>query len=234
MIVLGIETATRQASIALGTETGTLGSLTLAARPTRHEVVLPALEQLTRWTDTGLDQVGGIVVGTGPGLFTSLRVGVEVAKSLAQVLKVPIIGIPTLDALAFAVRMSHDPIVAMIDARRGEVFLGRYRPAPGGVQREGEFAVCSPDAAAAEIQALGAGSLLTGDGATLYRQRFEELGGQVAFAPAAQAHPDARALIDLALPRFEREEHDRLFDVVPIYLRKSDAEIAWDRRTGAE
>ncbi len=233
MIVLGIETATRQASIALGTETGTLGSLTLAARPTRHEVVLPALEHLTRWTDTGLDQVGAIVVGTGPGLFTSLRVGVEVAKSLAQVLRVPILGISSLDALAFAVRQTPRPIIAMIDARRREVFLGRYRPVPGGVQREGELTVCSPDAAAAEVQALGEETLLTGDGATLYQHRFEELGGQVAFAPQTHAHPDARALIELALPRFEREEHDRLFDVVPIYLRKSDAEIAWDRRGGA-
>ncbi len=234
MIVLGIDTATRQASIALGTESGTLGSLTLAARPTRHEAVLPALEHLTRWTGTDLGHVGGVVVGIGPGLFTSLRVGVEVAKSLAQVLGVPILGIPSLDVLAFAVRQTRDPIAAMIDARRGEVFVGRYRPAPGGVQREGEYAVRSPEAAAAEIQALGEETLLTGDGATLYRDRFEELGGQVVFAPSAQAHPDARALIELAIPRFEREEHDRLFDVVPIYLRKSDAEIAWDRRSAAE
>ena len=51
-------------------------------------------------------------------------------------------------------------------------------------------------------------------------------------ASAAVAHPDAASLVELAVPRFLREEHDRLFDVAPVYLRKSDAEIAWDRRAG--
>jgi tRNA A37 threonylcarbamoyladenosine modification protein TsaB len=52
----------------------------------------------------------------------------------------------------------------------------------------------------------------------------------VEFASPAVANPDAAALVELAIPRFLREEFDRVFDVVPLYLRKSDAEIAWDQR----
>ena len=233
MIVLGIETSTPQTSVALGTQEGTIASVSLRARRGNHEVVLPALEQVLRWADTDLDHVAGIAVGIGPGLFTGMRVGIEIGKSLAQVLGAPIVGLASLDVLAFAARGTTRIIGATIDARRGEVFFCLYRPTPGGVERMGEFQVCSPEAAAAELEALGEEALLVGDGATLYRRQFEQLGGQVAFAPVAQAHPEAAALIELALPRLEREDHDALFDVVPLYLRKSDAEIAWDQRAGA-
>jgi len=56
------------------------------------------------------------------------------------------------------------------------------------------------------------------------------VGARLTFASPAAAHPDAASLVELAVPRFLREEHDTLFDVVPMYLRKSDAEIAWDDR----
>ena len=72
--------------------------------------------------------------------------------------------------------------------------------------------------------------LASGNGAMLYRHELEELGSRVEFASPSSAHPEAAALVELAVPRFLREEHDRLFDVVPLYLRKSDAEIAWDQR----
>jgi len=55
------------------------------------------------------------------------------------------------------------------------------------------------------------------------------MGSQVEFASAMWAHPQAAALVELSVPRFEREEHDRLIEVVPLYLRKSDAEINLDR-----
>ncbi len=71
--------------------------------------------------------------------------------------------------------------------------------------------------------------LLVGNGAILYRQELEE-GGRAEVASAALAHPSAAALVGLSAPRFVREETDRLFDVVPMYLRKTDAEITWDQR----
>jgi len=81
-----------------------------------------------------------------------------------------------------------------------------------------------------ELEALGREVLAVGNGAILYRRELQELGGKVELAAPAHAHPRASAMVELALPRFVREEHDRLFDLVPVYLRKSDAEIAWDQR----
>jgi tRNA A37 threonylcarbamoyladenosine modification protein TsaB len=91
--------------------------------------------------------------------------------------------------------------------------------------------VLSPEAMLAELEVLPGEVLAVGDGAMLYADVLAHAGARVEFASPAAAHPDAAALVELAVPRLLREEHDRIVDVVPLYLRKSDAEIAWDRRT---
>jgi tRNA threonylcarbamoyladenosine biosynthesis protein TsaB len=229
VIVVGIDTSTPQTSVALGDDAGVLGVVRLAGRA-RHESVTPALDALLRFTGTDVSRLGGVAVGIGPGLFTGLRVGVETAKTLAQVLTVPIVAITSLDALAYSVRYTSRRIAAVIDARRSEVFWSLYQPVPGGVVRETDHAVGGVDHLVAELAAWPGEVLCVGNGAILYRREIEELGSQVEFASPSVAHPDAAALVELAAPRILREEFDRPVDVVPLYLRKSDAEIAWDQR----
>jgi tRNA threonylcarbamoyladenosine biosynthesis protein TsaB len=229
VIVVGIETSTPQTSVAIGTEQEIVASVSIAGR-VRQESVTPALRQLLTWSGLEIGQVGGVAVGVGPGLFTGLRVGVETAKTLAQVLNVPIVGFSGLDALAYAQRHTHKLIASVIDARRGEVFYALYRAVPGGVMRETEPAVRAPDHLTADLEAVPGEVLAVGNGAMLYRHELEEPGQRVEVGSQMSAHPTAAALVELAVPRFVREEHDRLFDVVPLYLRKSDAEIAWDQR----
>lgn len=234
MIVLAIETSTPQTSVAFGNAEGVMVSAEISGIRPRREAVIPTIEDLMERSGLRLDQVGGIAAGVGPGLFTSLRVGLESAKALAQVLKVPLVGLCSLDVLAYPLRHARRPIAAVIDARRGEVFYSIYRPVPGGVTRVGEYSVAAPENLAADLQALGEEVLAVGNGAMLYREKLEaSLGGALELAPYALRYPSAATMIELALPRFEREEHDDLFGVVPLYLRKSDAEIAWDRREAA-
>ncbi|MGZ8579468.1 MAG: tRNA (adenosine(37)-N6)-threonylcarbamoyltransferase complex dimerization subunit type 1 TsaB [Actinomycetota bacterium] len=229
MIVVGIETSTPHTSVAIGTELEILGRIELAGKA-RQESVGPALEKLLSWTGVTLDQVGGFAVGVGPGLFTGLRVGVETAKTLAQVTRAPIVGLTSLDILAFGVRITHRSIVAVIDGRRGEVFSSLYEPVPGGVLRITDHEVQRPEHLVADLEARPGDVLAVGDGAILYRDVLSTLGARLEFASPSAAHPDAAALVELAVPKLLREEHDRLYDVVPLYLRRSDAEIAWDRR----
>src|SRR5204862_1303564 len=151
----------------------------LSAGPRSHEeIVIPAVEHLLTWSGTTLSHVGGIAIGIGPGLFTGLRVGVQTARTLAQFLGVPIVGTPSLDVLAFPLRDARRSIGAVIDARRGEVFFGLYRPTPGGIARVGGFMVCSPEALTAELQSRREEVVLVGDGALRYRHELARLGGQ--------------------------------------------------------
>jgi len=234
VLILGIETSTPQTGVALGNDGGLVASAVISSTRANHEVVVPTVTELLRWTDLRPGGLTGIAVGLGPGLFTGMRVGIATAKTLAQVLGVPVVGLASLDLVAFAHRYARRRICAAMDARRREVFYAFYRPVPGGVTRETGFEAASPATLAAELEAQGEDVLVVGNGALVYRRVLEEAGSHVEIASAAHAFPAAAALVELAVPRFQREEFDRVYDLQPIYLRKSDAEIAWDqRRRGA-
>jgi len=232
VLILGVDTSTQHTSVALATEQGTVAALDLGGDRAAHELVVPALEQLLAWSGVALDRIGGVAVGIGPGLFTGLRVGVATAKGLAQARGLPIVGVASLDVLAFMHRHSRRLICPVLDAKRGEVFYGFYRPVPAGVARQTGHQAGTPEHLAADIHATGEDVLVVGAGGLVYRRTLEDV-GSVEFGSGERAHPSAAAMVDLTIPRFLREDFDRVFDVEPIYLRRSDAEIAWDRRTGA-
>ena len=234
MLVLGIETSTEQTAIALGTEQGIVAGEMLAAARPGGEMVVPAIEHLLAWSNVSLSSLGGIAVGLGPGLFTGMRVGIATAKTLAQTLQVPIVGLASLDLVAFSVGYVRTLICAAIDAKRGEVFYAFYLPVPGGIARQTEFEVGSPAHLTAELEARREDILMVGNGALAYRRELEEAGNHVSFASPAHAFPAATALVELSIARLTREDFDRLYELKPFYVRKSDAQIAWDRgrRTG--
>lgn len=230
MLVLGIETSTPQASVTIGSEQGIIGSCTISRGAAYGEFLLPAVEFLMRQSGLTYRQLSALAIGLGPGLFTGMRVGVATAKTLAQALSVPIVGVPSLDLLAFDARYTPKVICPVLDAKRGEVFYAFYRQVPGGVTRESEYLVGSPERLVAEFDARGSDILAIGNGALLYRTTLEEA-ERVEIGTMTHAFPRSAALIDLALPRLVREDFDRLFDIEPMYMRRTQAEINWEART---
>jgi len=229
VIVLGIETATPQVGCALGGHEGVLASFH-AARGRRHaETLTPAIAFMCEQADIELKEVGAIAVDVGPGLFTGLRVGVATGKALAQALRVPMIGLSSLDLLAYPQRGTRRLIAAVIDARRGEVFAAFYRKGPGGVQRVSEPMVARPEEVAADIEARGEECLLVGDGAVRYAAMFSDV-SRAEPASVGAAYPSAAALVELAQPKALREEFVQPWEVQPLYLRAADADTDWERR----
>jgi tRNA threonylcarbamoyladenosine biosynthesis protein TsaB len=156
-------------------------------------------------------------------------VGVTTARVMAQTLRVPMVGVPTLDLIAYPLRHTNRIVVSVVDARRHEVFFACYQPVPGGVQRITDYEVGSPDHLAGELAARGDEALLAGDGALRYEAELGKL-DRVELAGPGAALPGAAALVELATARYEREEFSPPGDVHPLYLRRSDAEIEWDRK----
>lgn len=229
MLLLALDTATPRVNVAIGSAGGVLGEVKLVGGRRHAEQLAPAIRYLCDELDVDLGHLTAIAVGLGPGLFTGLRVGVTTAKVMAQALRVPVVGISSLDLLAYPARHTHRLVVAVLDARRREVFHARYRPVPGGVQRVSEYAVDRPDDVVADMLAGGEEILLVGDGAQVHSEAFERL-ERVEHAGPAFTAPSAAALVELATARVEREEFEAPWDLRPIYLRGSDAEIEWERR----
>jgi tRNA threonylcarbamoyladenosine biosynthesis protein TsaB len=226
VLLLAIDTATKQVGAAIG-DGGTVRAEVRLAGGRRHaEQLVPAISALLDWTGVRLDQLAAIAVDVGPGLFTGLRVGITTAKVMAQALRVPVVPVASLDLVAYPVRHSPRLIVAVLDARRREVFHASYRPVPGGVQRIGEYGVSSPDDLVADLEARGEEVLLAGDGIAAHASSFAEL-GRCELAGPEFAAPSTAALVSLATARVEREEFSSPWDVHPLYLRESDAELNW-------
>ncbi|MCU1376494.1 MAG: peptidase family protein, partial [Actinomycetia bacterium] len=121
MLILGIDTATQQVGCAIGGHEGVLAAYQSAKGRRHAETLVPAIQFLCAQTRIELSEIGAIAVDLGPGLFTGLRVGVATAKAMASALKIPMVGVTSLDLLAFEVRWSPRRIVSVVDARRSEV-----------------------------------------------------------------------------------------------------------------
>jgi tRNA threonylcarbamoyladenosine biosynthesis protein TsaB len=227
MIVLGIETATQQVGCAVGGYEGVLASFH-STRGRRHaETLAPAIQFVCAQAQLEMKEISVVAVDVGPGLFTGMRVGVATAKAIAQALRVPMIGLSSLDLLAFPVRYTNRLIAAVIDAKRGEVYTALYRQVPGGVQRLSPHRVCPPSDLAADLMARNEPVLLVGDGALRYSAVFA---GHVELADIGFSRPSAAALVELAHPQALREEFVQPSELEVLYLRKSDAEINWAQR----
>jgi len=230
VLLLALDTSTAQVSVAIGDRGAVLGSVQLAGGRRHAEQLAPAIEYLRGECGVELGHVAAIAVGTGPGLFTGLRVGVTTAKVMAQALRIPVVGVPSLDLVAYPLRHTERTIVAVLDARRREVFAARYQPVPGGVQRVSDYAVHAPAELVADLAAdVGEsphGLLLAGDGIDRFRDDFAAL-EHAELAGPEFASPSVAALVALATAHAEREEFEQPADLRPLYLRQSDAEIAW-------
>lgn len=228
MLVLGIETCTPHSSVCLATENGVLASCELGRANAHGAFVAPAIDFCLEHAQVPMSAVSGVAVSLGPGLFTGMRVGIATAQMLAHARRLPVVGLNSLDLLAFPVRHVRRLICAVIDARRGELFWAFYRSAPGGVQRVTEFRVGPPEKLAGEIEATPDDVLCIGDGAIAQRALLESTQAEV--GSPSMSYPTAQALVELSLPRFIREETQRPEDLHPIYIRKADAKINWQNR----
>jgi len=146
---------------------------------------------------------------------------------MAQALGIPVVGIGSLDLIAYPLRHARREVVAIVDARRKEVFWARYRPVPGGLGRVTDDAVDSPRDVVAELAVDRVEMLLAGDGAERYCDEFAVL-DHVELAGPSHAAPSALALLELAHGRLEREEFVAPHELAPRYLRESDAAINWE------
>jgi tRNA threonylcarbamoyladenosine biosynthesis protein TsaB len=195
-LVLAFDTATPVATSALVLDGDVLGE-----RSSRAAAVLADADELLRANGFAPADLAGVVVGTGPGSFTGIRIGLAAARGLALATGVPVAGVSTLEALASALPGT----VPVIDARRREVFT----------LRGAEPVALRP----ADLE-LEPGAILIGDGAVRYRRAFEAAGAEIPPDRDKVHLPHARLHAALA-----REFGDA--DLVePIYVRLPDAERA--------
>lgn len=215
MNLLAVETSTEACSVALWREGEIFEKHELA--PRRHtRLVLPWIEQLLAEAGLGRSQLDVLAVGRGPGAFTGVRLGIAIIQGLALALDRPVVPVSTLAVLAMRAPAQAREILAAIDARMGEVYLGTFRRSEDGlVQADGPELVLPPALAplpAGEVHGVGTGFGAEGG---MLAQRF----GKRLVSLDAQALPHAGDLARLAAAAHARGEAVPAEQVEPAYLR---------------
>lgn len=222
MLILGIETATHQTSVAIGTPEGVVACYSVRRERRHVESLAPAIDYLCHEMSVEPRSVDVVAVDRGPGLYTGLRVGIATAKAIAYAADVDAIGICSLDVLAFSARLCRRRIVSMIDARRGEIYFCEYRSQGGRVEAVTEPGVAKPEQVLRQLKPIREGYLIVGDGGLRYADLF--IRDDLEIADAGFAFPHAVSLVHVARHCSENFGDQRTLE--PLYLRPPDVTLS--------
>jgi tRNA threonylcarbamoyladenosine biosynthesis protein TsaB len=207
MITLGIDTSTRTASVAIVAD----GRVLAETRGERAHELLVLIDAACTAANIGAHDLQAVAIGAGPGSFTGLRIGMATAKGIAFAAKCPLWAVSSLGALAFEVLEPGSEVVAVLDARKGELYAGVYRLNGDATVLVGEERVFPPSALAAFVP----------PNARIVGDAIAELAGHSVTFPRT---PSGAAVAKLAL---EGARIDVLISGAPSYIRPSEAEVKY-------
>lgn len=224
MRVLAIETATPASSVALADGRQIVASAARLDRRGHSAFLVPAIDfcfDQVGWRPEDLD---GIVVDVGPGLYTGIRVGVATAQGLAAAIGVPLLTGVSLDALALRAATGHRHIWAVVDVRRDELAVASYHPVPGGVVKDAAPEVMTHEELRAALESDPREVLLVGDTEVISESTLR---GLHRVKRAGPRYPQAEALVEATAAALEADEIPHPDEVRPLYLREPDVQINW-------
>jgi tRNA threonylcarbamoyladenosine biosynthesis protein TsaB len=221
--ILAIDTATEMAGIALYCGEGLLAEESWRSPGTHTVELTPRIVRMLERAIIPAAQLRGLAVALGPGSFTGLRIGLALAKGLALALKLPLVGVPTLDALAYAHWGQSRPVYAVLQAGRGRLCAGLYRLFRGRWRRDGDYRLEGSDTLGQEVQER---TLFCGElDATTRESLRRRLGELATIASPAFSLRRAGYLAELAWQRLLQEDVDDPVKLSPIYIQ--NPQIDW-------
>lgn len=232
MYVLGIESATPVAAVAVVQEEKVLAERMVNNQRTHSVNLLPMIKAVLEDAEVACKDLAGIAVSSGPGSFTGLRIGMATAKTLAQVWGVPIVGISILEALAYPLTGQAGVICPILNARKNEVYAAVYQTVEGKLHcLDGPMAV-GPAELARRLKNKGLPVTLLGDGVPVYSNMLkQQLGSQIFFAPGSIMWPRGASVAELGYRCLLAGEGRDPLELLPNYIRLSEAEVKWMLKT---
>ncbi|MCK4941709.1 tRNA (adenosine(37)-N6)-threonylcarbamoyltransferase complex dimerization subunit type 1 TsaB [candidate division WOR-3 bacterium] len=216
MKILGIETSSPIFSLCLHNDEDVLYEYRRRRDFGGHRDAL-IFEEAKRVIDSaGGKNIGAIAISIGPGMFTSLRVGLGLAKGIALVNNTPVVAVNTLDVIGIQPSYRTSPVVAVINAHRGEIYAASYEKG----KRTSDYYLATPE------EVLGMHNnyaMIVGPGVEILsgiasRYSNVEIKGDDCYLPSASK------VVSLALPRVRQQDFDDIQFLEPFYIKKTDAE----------
>ncbi len=223
MNILGLDTSTMMTTCAVMNEEKLLGEYSLNQDMTHSEKLVPMIKEVLDNLNMKVKDIDLYGVGIGPGSFTGLRIGAATMKSFAHLFDKPIVGVSSIEALAYNLPYN-ELVVPMIDARRNRVYTGIYTWEDGILKELMAPDVLSIDELMAKLINFDE-VVFNGNGILLYGDRLRNtLGKRVRLATIGQSMCRATSICELARLRYDRGQVDNYFTLAPEYLRESQAQ----------
>jgi len=229
MYILGIETSTKTGSVAIVCEDGVIVQYSLNIEVTHSERLMATVDRVLKDTGFTMADMDGTAVAIGPGSFTGLRIGLAAVKGLALVTGKPVAAVPTLKALAWNLPYAAYPICPMLDARKNEVYAATYAFEGSALVHDMAEAVISLSRLSERISEK---TLFTGEASHLFRKDILEIfGDRALFAPVSAILPSAASVGEIGLDMIKRGKCTDPDNLTPMYIRRPEAEVAWEKRS---
>lgn len=229
MKLIGIDSSGMTASVAIVEDGILTAEYSVNYKKTHSQTLLPMLDEISKMTELDLKTVDAIAIAKGPGSFTGLRIGSATAKGLGLALDIPIVEVPTTDALAYNFFGTEKLVCPLMDARRDQVYTGLYEFVQNGTDEELSVilnATAEPvSETIARINGMGRPVIFLGDGVPVYKDKIAEL-TKVSYtlAPAHKNLQSAASVATLGLKLLAQGKTVPAREHVPDYLRLSQAE----------
>lgn len=220
MKILAADTSTTVNTVAVCEDGQVLAETYVDCGRKHSERLMSTVDWLLHEAGLGLDNIDALAISIGPGSFTGLRVGAAAWKGLAFAQKLPLVPVPTLDAMTRLAPFRDATVCPMLDAKMGEVFGAVYQFTGGDRAKHGEDRVCPVETL---LEGISGEIIVLGDGATRYRDRIQELAPRVIFTPPWCSFPRASAVAAEAYDLIARGANTNAATVAPVYLRKAKA-----------
>ena len=230
MKILGIDTSSMAASVAVIEDNKLICEYTINTKKTHSQKLMPMIENMLGLSDLNVREIDAIAVCEGPGSFTGLRIGMATAKAIAHVNDIPVIGVNSLEALAANMNLCDKKICSILDAQRNQVYTGRYQYEGTKLVEIKEIGIQQIDELLEELSQSGEQWILVGEAVYKYEDKIREI-SNIEIPAASNNVTKAGSLCSVAKVKFD--EGKDIFDcytVNPLYIRKSQAEEQYEEK----
>jgi tRNA threonylcarbamoyladenosine biosynthesis protein TsaB len=231
MNILGIDTSSIVATVAVVTEEKLLAEYIVNNKKNHSEKLMQVLDTVLKDSDLDIDDLDAIAVAKGPGSFTGLRIGMACAQGLAHASGMPIVGVNTLDALAYNMIDVQGLLCPVINAQRQEMYTSLYRWEDGELIRLWDYEITSIRNLAQRLLQKTERVFILGDGVNILWPTVQDC-NHIILAPQISLMPRASSVAAAGLQEFLSGKAESCFDLEPFYIRRSHAEEKWEESHG--
>ena len=218
MKILGVDTSTPIGSVGLIDGERFVAEHTLSIVKAHSSRLMPAIDQILKWADLTVHDLDACAVGIGPGSFTGIRIGVSTIKSLCYALKKPIIGVSTLEAIAYNLRYTDKLICPILDARKDEVYGALFRGGQNLLRKSDDL--CVPIESL--LSQINDAAIFVGDGLQRYAPAvLERFGDDVSLGDSTFNVPRGTSIARIGYDQLLNGQSGDYFSLTPNYVRDS-------------